>query len=267
MLKIDHIYCGDSSKILPEFDDSCVDLTVTSPPYDDLRKYGKTNSDWNCDVFESIARQLYRVTKDGGVVVWIVNDKTTNGSKTCTSFKQLMYFNEIGFNVNDVMIWEKTNAMPTVRQPRYSDVFEYMFIFSKGKPKTFNPIMIPCKSAGTKYNSTAKNIGGECGRRKLNYTVNREKVKGNIWQCAVAQNKTSHPAVYPEKLIIDHILSWTNENDIVLDPFIGSGTTALAAIKTNRHYIGIDTNQNYCDLANERINILNASIQPKGSHN
>ena len=253
-MEIDKIYCGDSRDVLSEFNDGCIDLTVTSPPYDNLRKYGNSKSTWNSEMFKEIARQLYRITKDGGVVVWIVNDKTENGSKTCTSMEQCLYFKEIGFNVNDVMLWEKTNSMPVVKQPRYTDVFEYMFIFSKGKPKTFSPIMIPCKCAGYNYNSTAKKMGGENGRRELNYHVNNEKIKGNIWQCGIAQNKTNHPAVFPESLVVDHILSWSKEGDVVLDPFMGSGTTALAAIKNNRHYIGIDVNPDYCKLSEDRIN-------------
>ena len=250
------IFTGDAETILSTFPNNCIDLTVTSPPYSNLRHYGNTlNKDnWNYDKFQAITKQLFRITKDGGVVVWIVNDKTENGSKSLVSFRQALYFQEIGFNMNDVMIWEKENPMPTVKQPRYTDVFEYMFILSKGKPKTFNPIMIPCKCAGQEYHSTTKNMGGENGRTYKEFNINKEKIKGNIWECAVAQNKTGHPAVYPEKLIIDHIKSWSNECDIVLDPFIGSGTTAIAAKKLNRSYIGIDINEEYCNLTINRIN-------------
>ena len=250
------IFTGDAETILSTFPNNCIDLTVTSPPYSNLRHYGNTlNKDnWNYDKFQAITKQLFRITKDGGVVVWIVNDKTENGSKSLVSFRQALYFQEIGFNMNDVMIWEKENPMPTVKQPRYTDVFEYMFILSKGKPKTFNPIMIPCKCAGQEYHSTTKNMGGENGRTYKEFNINKEKIKGNIWECAVAQNKTGHPAVYPEKLIIDHIKSWSNECDIVLDPFIGSGTTAIVAKKLNRSYIGIDINEEYCNLTINRIN-------------
>ena len=252
-MEINKIYHADSSEFLYELPPKTIDLVVTSPPYSDLRKYGGVGDTWNEDKFKRIALGLFRILKDGGVVVWIVNDKTENGSKTLTSFSQALYFKEIGFHVNDVMIWCKTNPMPVVKQPRYQDVFEYMFIFSKGKPKTFNPIMIPCKCAGNDYKSTAKNIGGENGRTYKEFKINKEKVKENVWYCAIAPNKTIHPAVFPEKLIIDHILSWSNEGDIVLDPFIGSGTTALACIKTNRRYIGIEMNEEYVELTKERI--------------
>jgi len=256
---LNKIYCGDASKILRDkVPDEVVDLTITSPPYSNLRHYNNTlnNHTWNFNVFKEIANQLYRVTKNGGVVVWIVNDKTENGTKTLTSFKQALYFMEIGFNTNDVMIWQKSNPCPAVKQPRYSDCFEYMFVFSKGKPKTFNPIMVPTKCGGKQYNSTAKKIGGENGRRELNYTINPEKIKNNVWLCAVAQNKEKkHPAVFPENLVLDHLKSWSNEGDLILDPFVGSGTTVICAKKNNRKYIGIDINQEYVDLTNEKLEI------------
>ena len=163
----------------------------------------------------------------------------------------------------------KLNPMPQVKQCRYSDCFEYMFVFSKGKPKTFNPIKVPCKSAGKNYNSTGKNIGGENGRRELNYIVNSEKVKNNIWEYGVASNKKTmeieidgekievrHPAVFPIEMVIDHIKSWTNEGDIVLDPFMGSGTVAMASILTNRKYVGIELNEHYHMLCMKNISDL-----------
>lgn len=148
----------------------------------------------------------------------------------------------------------KTNPMPQVKQPRYNQVFEYMFVFSKGKPKTFNPLMEPCKCAGQVYDSTCKNMGGENGRTHKTFNVNSEKVMGNIWNIAVAQNKTGHPAVFPYEIPYRHIQSWTNPGDLVLDPFMGSGTTALAALDLGRHYIGIEMNEEYCKMCRERIN-------------
>ena len=143
--------------------------------------------------------------------------------------------------------------MPQVKQPRYSSCFEYMFVFSKGTPKTFNPIMRECKLGGKLYDSTAKNMDGESGRHKLTYNVNKEMVDYNIWDIAVAQNKTSHPAVYPIEIPLKHIQSWSNEGDIVLDPFMGSGTTGLAALELNRKFIGIELNEEYFELSKQRI--------------
>lgn len=228
--------------------DNSIDLTVTSPPYDDLRKYNGYSFN-----FEEIAKELYRVTKDGGVVVWVVGDKTSKGSESGTSFRQALYFKEIGFNLHDTMIWRKTNPMPKVKTKRYFDVFEYMFIFSKGTPKTFNPIMQQCKMGGKKYDSTCKNMGGENGRTKKTFILNNERYKDNIWDIAIAQNKTSHPAVFPEQIANDHIITWSNEGDLVFDPFVGSGTTGRMAVLNNRKFFGIDISKEYCELSEERI--------------
>jgi adenine specific DNA methylase Mod len=151
------------------------------------------------------------------------------------------------------MCWRKTNPMPVVKQPRYTDVFEYMLILSKGKPKTFNPIMVPCKCADQKYHSTTKNIGGENGRTYKEFNINKEKIKENVWDFAIAQNKTGHPAVFPQNLIEEHIKSWSNEGDLVLDPFMGSGTTAKMAMLNNRNYIGFELNNDYYEKSLERV--------------
>lgn len=245
---------GDACEELRYIKDESVDLVVTSPPYDNLRKYNGAGDSWNHEKFECIAQQLARVLKKGGVIVWVVNDKTEKGSKTGTSFRQALYFKDVcGLNINDVMIWNLTNPMPQVKQPRYSHKFEYMFVFSKGAPKTFNPIMRKTKSGGKLYDSTAKNMGGESGRHKLTYTINSEAVDYNIWDIAVAQNKTPHPAVFPYEIPYRHIKSWSNEGDVVLDPFMGSGTTGLAAMDLNRKFIGIEINEDYFVLAENRI--------------
>lgn len=259
MLNLNEIYCGNAVDLLKEVDDKSIDLIVTSPPYDNLRKYNGNGYGWNHKMFESIANQLMRVLKDGGVIVWNVFDKTENGSKTGTSLRQCLYFQEIGLNINDYMIWHKTNPCPVVSQPRYNPCFEFMWILSKGKPKTFNPIKVPCKCAGHKYDSTCKNIDGESGRKHKTFNINSEKTDYNIWDIAVAQNKTSHTAVFPYELPYRHIKSWTNEGDIVLDPFIGSGTTALAAIDLKRNFIGFDISSEYVNLAKDRIhNAINS---------
>ena len=237
--------CVDGMKLI---EDNIIDLTVTSPPYDDLRKYKGFSFD-----FENVAKELYRITKQGGTVVWIVGDQTLNGSESGTSFRQALYFKEVGFNLHDTMIWKKTNPMPKVKTKRYFDVFEYMFIFTKGKPNTFNPIMQQCKLGGKIYNSTCKNIGGENGRTQKTFVLNNERYKDNIWEIAIAQNKTSHPAVFPEQLANDHIISWSNEGDIVFDPFMGSGTTAKVAQMLNRRWIGIELSEDYCEIIKNRL--------------
>jgi site-specific DNA-methyltransferase (adenine-specific) len=245
----------DAETVLNLLGEKSIDLVVTSPPYDSLRKYNE-DYEWNIDKCKRIISGLYRVLKPGGVVVWVVGDQTQKGSETGSSFKQALAFMEGGFLLNDTMIWRKTNPMPQVKQPRYNQVFEYMFVFSKGKPKTFNPIMVPCKCSGQDYNSTCKNMGGENGRTKKSFKINKEKVKDNVWDIAIAQNHTSHPAVFPLELAVDHVLSWSNEGDVVLDPFMGSGTTGIAAIKNGRTFVGCEISKAYYDEALERLKVL-----------
>jgi len=248
MIELNKIYnldCLEGLKLLP---DNFIDLTVTSPPYDNLRTYNGYSFD-----FENIAKELYRVTKQGGVVVWVVGDQTINGSETGTSFRQALQFKEVGFNLHDTMIWSKTNPMPKVKTKRYFDKFEYMFILSKGQPITFNPIMQNCKFGGKEYNSTTKVISTEKERVKKNFILNEERFKDNIWEIAVAQNKTIHSAVFPEQLANDHIISWSNQNDIVMDIFMGSGTTGKMSVLNNRNYIGFEISKEYCEIAEKRI--------------
>ena len=245
------IYNEDCLETMKNMPDNFIDLTITSPPYDDLRVYNGYSFN-----FEAVASELYRVTKQGGVVVWIVGDSTIKGSESGTSFRQALGFKDAGFNLHDTMIWRKTNPMPKVKTKRYFDVFEYMFILSKGQPKTFNPLMQATKFGGKTYNSTMKQISNGKVRKPKIIILNAERYKDNIWDCAVAQNKTDHPAVFPESLVADHITTWSSEGDLVYDPFIGSGTTALASIKLKRNYIGSEISLEYCDLTNFRINQL-----------
>ena len=237
--------CLDTMKRMP---DNFIDITITSPPYDDLRIYNGYSFD-----FQSVAFDLFRVTKQGGVVVWIVGDSTIKGSESGTSFRQALGLKEVGFNLHDTMIWRKTNPMPKFKHKRYFDVFEYMFVLSKGQPKTFNPLLQPNKRAGELYDYTAKLKTTGKVRTKKTFNINDERYKDNIWECAVAKNETDHPAVFPESLIADHITSWSNEGDIVYDPFIGSGTTALAARSLGRNYIGSEISQEYCAIAERRL--------------
>ena len=231
--------------------DGFIDLTVTSPPYDNLRTYNGYSFD-----FESVAKELYRVTKQGGVCVWVVGDATINGSETGTSFRQALFFKECGFNLHDTMIYQKANILPRdPRIPRYYQEFEYMFIFSKGKPKTCNHIREVCKHAGSNSVPYSRNTDGtfrlDRKVKNKNHIVKDTKVRGNVWKYAVARN--AHPAPFPEALAHDHIFSWSNVGDTVLDCFCGSGTTPKMAKLLNRHYIGIDTSAEYVALTNERL--------------
>jgi site-specific DNA-methyltransferase (adenine-specific) len=255
---INQIIEGNCVEVMKNFNDEIIDLTVTSPPYDDLRNYKGF-----VFPFEDIVKELYRITKQGGVVVWIVNDATIDGSETGTSFKQALYFKEVGFNLHDTMIFRKTNPIPQIYRKRYNNEFEYMFVFSKGVVKTHNPLMINCLHAGLELNGTTyKNFSkNEQVREKLANPVKDKKIKGNIWEYVVGkrqedQEAKGHPAPFPCELVRDHIKSWTNPKDVVFDPMCGSGTTARVACEMGRNFIGIDISHEYCEIARQRIKII-----------
>ncbi|MEK7621617.1 MAG: site-specific DNA-methyltransferase [Patescibacteria group bacterium] len=250
---------GDCLEVMKSFDDGSIDLVVTSPPYDGLRNYNGYFFD-----FKAVAKELFRVTKQGGVVVWVIGDATIDGSETGTSFKQALYFREIGFNLHDTMIFKKINPVPQIYRKRYNNQFEYMFVFSKGVVKTHNPIMVDCLHAGLQLNGTTyKNYSKNIQERgKMAKPVKDKKVKGNIWEYVVGKNKEDqeakgHPAPFPCELAQDHILSWSNEGDLVLDPMCGSGTTCKMAKRLGRHYIGLDVSSDYCRIAEERLRMEN----------
>lgn len=256
----DEILTGDNVEIMRKMADGSVDLTVTSPPYDDLRKYNGYSFD-----FEAVARELYRVTKDGGVVVWVVGDATKDGSESGNSFRQALFFLEIGFKLYDTMIYAKKNYVPLTHR-RYEQQFEYMFVLTKGRPVSFNPIKIPCKRFGetnrTRHRKTGDDIAIGSGFGK---DIKQTKTRPNIWFYGVGSGVSSpdktafqHPAIFPEKLAQDHILTWSNEGDIVLDPFGGSGTTAKMAKLNGRHFIHIDISDEYNAIARQRISEVSA---------
>lgn len=247
---------GDCITEMQKMKSNIIDLTVTSPPYDNLRTYAGT-LEWNFDIFKQVANELYRITKDGGVVVWVVGDATIKGSETGTSFRQALYFKEIGFNLHDTMIYQKSNPMP-VAHNRYLPCFEYMFVFSKGKPKSFNPIKTKTTATGVeRYTGTQQENGKFTSHGK---SRNLERFLYNVWDFKVGSNQSTkdkiafdHPAIFPEQLANDHIISWSNEGDLVFDPFMGSGTTGKMAKINNRKFIGIEKVHEYFKIAKERI--------------
>lgn len=265
---LNQITCGDNVAVMRQMPDRCIDLTVTSPPYDNLRAYNGFSFD-----FEGIAKELYRITKDGGVVVWVVGDATIKGSETGTSFRQALFFMECGFNLHDTMIYQK-DACPFPETNRYYPSFEYMFILSKGKPKTANLIMDkPNKRFGEKIIGTGRNPDGTLKqhtavKNKTNRVVKEFGIRTNVWQYSPGYNKSTkdkyaykHPAIFPEQLAEDHIISWSNPGDIVFDPFIGSGTTAKMALLLGRIYCGVDISEEYCEIARRRVEQAQAQLR------
>lgn len=243
--------CLDGMKTLK---DGCVDLTVTSPPYDNLRDYNGYSFDWRKTI-----KELYRVTKDGGVVVWVVSDQTVNGSSSGTSFKQAIYANDCGFNLHDTMIWNKgcfTNVGAI--QTRYAPVYEFMFVWAKGKAKAFNPIKDRQNiNAGSVIHGTIRNKDGSMKRKSSEGKRQGDfGIRYNIWNVPPVSSsleRTGHPAQFPIALANAHIKSWSNEGDTVFDPFLGSGTTRIAAYDLNRNFIGFEISKEYFDKQEERF--------------
>lgn len=259
------LYEGDAVEQLKQIPDESIDLVITSPPYDNMRFYSATNDKelktiWNFEKFKIIAKELYRIVKKGGIVVWIVGDATINGSETGNSFRQALYFKDkCGFNIHDTMIFEKTGFnFPS--KNRYHQIFEYMFVFSKGKPKTFNPIIDrKNKWKGSWGNTMVRQKDGSL-KNMGKTTLNKYGKRLNIWRIKNGkgfahkdQLAYKHPATFPESLAKDHIISWSNENNVVLDTLCGSGTTLKMAEKLGRKWIGIEINKEYCEIAKQRI--------------
>lgn len=239
--------CLATMKRMP---DNFVDLVVTSPPYDDLRSYNGYSFD-----FESIAGELFRVVKDGGVVVWVVGDATKNGTESGSSFRQALFFMSLGFNLHDTMIWEKTGRLPT--QDRYYAVFEYMFVFSKGKPKSMNFICdhVNKKSGQVRAKDNTINRGKRLAGTGTFVTKALSR-RPNIWKVHNAGNKSGHPAVFPEQLAADHVSTWSDVGGVVYDPFMGSGTTAIASLKLKRNFVGSEISVEYVEIAEKRLEEL-----------
>jgi DNA modification methylase len=250
-MNLNTIYCENNLETMARMPDGMVDLVVTSPPYDNLRKYNGYSFE-----FEKVARELYRVVKVGGVVVWVVSDATVNGSETGTSFRQALYFMQCGFNLHDTMIYAKSNPIP-LKHNRYQQCYEYMFVFSKGTPHVFNPLKVKTSTNGLYTHGFNRDKVKEGANRNRNErSVTREdKTIYNIWFYSVGNNEdsTEHPAAFPEQLAADHIYSWSNPGELVYDPFGGSGTTAKMCILHNRNYILSEISPEYVALAEKRL--------------
>ena len=266
MVNHNQLYNEDCLITMGNMDNNSVDLTLTSPPYDDLRTYNehvggnKTEFNGYSFPFENIARELFRVTKKGGVVVWVVGDATNKGSETGTSFRQALYFKECGFDLYDTMIYQKTGT-PFPQKTRYNQTFEYMFVFSKGKPNTFNPIMKKNVTAGAvRHSRKFRNPNGEMVPGFNGKPVNEYGIENNIWLIRNGMNKSTkdlvafeHPAIFPEELAAKHIITWTKKDDLVYDPFMGSGTTAKMSILLERNWVGSELDSSYSDICNRRL--------------
>jgi len=244
---------GECLEEMAKLPDNSVDMVMTSPPYDNLRTYNQEGGcNWGEHVWKPCLEHIYRLLKTGGVCVWVVADATINGSETGTSFRQALHWLDIGGRLHDTMIWRKPNPMPRTHN-RYEQAFEYMFILSKDRPSHWNPKMIKCKCAGKARGGTFQHNGdGVRAPKHKGGVCSQEKQADNVWDFA-GGSKTPHPAEFPEVLISDHVSSWSNEGQTVLDPFMGSGTTGVACANLNREFIGIELDPGYFEIAKKRI--------------
>ena len=255
-MDLENTYNENCVETLHRMPDDFIDMTITSPPYDDLRDY----NGYHFPV-EEIAASLYHKTKKGGVVIWVVGDRTINGDETLSSFKHAFAFKDAGFRVHDTMLYVKNNPIPSDCGKRYRQCFEYMFCFSKGQPKTFNPITEPSKSAGPKIKSfRITGVGrGNVPEEDIGREIKSERKVSNIFAYNVGTSSSKdkvafgHPAIFPEQLVEDQILSWTNEGDLVYDCFMGSGTTAKMAHLLKRKWLGSEISSEYVAIAEERL--------------
>lgn len=254
------LHNGDCLDVMQNMPNGSIDLTVTSPPYDNLRTYN-SSIDWGEHVWRPVISELFRVTASGGAVVWIVNDATIKGSETGTSFKQAIHAMDCGFNLHDTMIYQKVNAGAAGSMRGYLQSFEYMFIFSKGRIKTFNPIKDRAnKEAGRVHKNPARLDSNGLRKKQRSVTIEEYGRRFNIWPVVNTDNqynkslpvKDRHPAVFPPSLARDHVLSWSNSNDVVFDPFMGSGTTGVVCRKLGREFIGIEKDEKYFELAKKQ---------------
>lgn len=252
-MEYDTIICGDNAEVLATWPDACIDLVVTSPPYDSLRKYG--GNGWD---FPAVARELTRTLKPGGVIVWVVGDETVGGSETLTSMRQAIHFKDVcGLNIHDTMVYKKAAVGACGSNQAYWQEWEYMFVLSKGTPAAINRLADRKNSlAGLKkwHSPKAEKVGS---RQVKGETRKETGVRGNVWEYQIGwfsgDDKTDHPAPFPEALVSDHIQSWSNHGDVVLDPFAGSGTTLKAAKEHGRRYIGIEVHPEYVEICRKRV--------------
>ena len=247
---------GDCLEVMKEIPDGSVDLTVTSPPYDNLRDYNGNNSLWGEQVWKGVIEEIHRVTKEGGVVVWVVGDATIKGSETGTSFKQALWAKDCGFNLHDTMIWNKRGFSAVgALKTRYAPVFEYMFVLSKGRPKSFNPLKDRKNKHVGKVIQKTKRLACGGTKRGKSYISSEYGQRFNIWEVDPQRQRgeNKHPAPFPLQIAHDHVVSWSNEGDTVLDPFLGSGTTGVACVNTGRDFIGIELDETYFGIAQDRI--------------
>ncbi len=248
---------ADCIKATARLPANSIDLVMFSPPYDGIRDYKKG---WIFD-FPALGKNLYRLVKDGGVCAVVINDGTQDFAKSLTSFRLVLnWCDTAGWRLFETCIYQRDGNPGAWWKRRFRVDHEYIFLFLKGKkPKTFDkePLMVPSKHAGRIYSGTDRLTSGKF--KKIDHKpVKRMKCRGTVWKYPTSntegnRTKLQHPATYPDPLAQDIIQCFSEPGDTVLDPMCGSGTTCVMAMKMKRQYMGIDINEEYCQIARKRL--------------
>ncbi len=269
---VNKIIQGDCEQVLKGFPDNSIDLIFTSPPYADQRKttYGGVRPGEYVDWFLPKAAQLLRVLKPTGTFILNIKERAVNGERHTYVIELTLRMREQGWLWTEEFIWHKKNAYPGKWPNRFRDAWERLIQFNKRRK--FNmyqeAVMVPVGDwAQDRLNSLSETdqirdesrVGSGFGKNVSKW-VGRDKVyPTNVIHMATECSNRRHSAVFPVGLPTWFIKLFTDSSGIVLDPFIGSGTTAVAAKQLGRRYVGIDINEEYCQIARQRL----MQIQPR----
>lgn len=257
-LPLNQIICGDAFEIVRSWPASSVDMVVTSPPYDGIRDYKGFSLN-----LSAVGQELHRILKDGGVVAMVIQDQTKNFGKSLTSFRTILdWCDRVGFKLFETVIYRKYGAEGAWWNKRFRVDHEYIPVFLKGeRPQYFNKehLKIPSKHGGKTMTGGGTRLTNGVRIATRAITINPFKCRGTIWEYMTAGDgsrlKHQHPATFPNQLPYDFIQCFCPPDGIVLDPFVGSGTTTVAAKNLDRSYIGIDIAPAYCEIAKKRMAI------------
>ena len=270
--KLGNVYCVDCVEGMKAIPDGSVDLVVTSPPYDRTRDYNGFSFD-----LHATGEQIFRILRDGGVAAVVIQDQTKNFGKSLTSFRTVVdWCDNIGFKLFECVIYRKHGTEGAWWTQRFRVDHEYMPIFVKGhRPKYFNkdPLKIPSKHGGKTMTGSGNRQTNGRTTQTIRRAINLTKCRGTVWEYLMAGDKNpvkrKHPAPFPDKIPLDFIQCFCQPDGIVLDPFMGSGSTAVSAKKLGRHFLGFDISSEYCKIAETRLNNtdFNLPLFPKTDAN
>lgn len=264
-IPVDRIIHGDCEAVLSGLPDECVDLIFTSPPYADSRKntYGGIHPDRYVEWFMPRAAQFRRVLKPDGTFILNIKEKAVGGERHTYVIQLILEMRKQGWLWTEEFIWHKKNCYPGKWPNRFRDARERCIQFNRKKKfRMFQEeVMVPVgdrartrlrRLSETDRRRDESRVKSGFGKNISNWLGRKKAYPTNVLHMATECSNRGHSAAFPLSLPEWFIRLFTKEGDIVLDPFVGSGTTAVAARKLNRRYIGIDINEDYCRMAEKR---------------